>query len=284
MHLGSLYTALAGYIDARSHQGKWLLRIDDIDTPRNVFGASDDILKTLERFGLNWDEGVYYQSRHSDLYRSHLQALETRRRIYPCTCSRKTLARFCGAKNPPEFYPGICRNKKFPESSPHAIRILVENSNIEFFDSVQGRISRNLADEHGDFIIQRKDRIFAYQFAVVIDDHEQKINRIVRGADLLESTPRQIYLHRQLGFNQPAYMHIPVITDRHGNKLSKQTFARAIDKSNPGRVIFNLLELLRQSPPVELADYPLSEILNWGIEHWNPASLTNVRTICPITQ
>ena len=277
MHLGSLYTALASYLDARSHHGRWLVRIDDIDTPRNVAGAADGILRTLETFGLTWDDSVYYQSRQLDRYQARLDYLEKKQRLYPCTCSRKTLAQ----SSRTERYPGICQNRTFPQASPYATRIRLEYSSIEFYDALHGDLSENLAARHGDYIIKRKDQIFAYQFAVVIDDYEQHVTHVVRGADLLDSTPKQIYLQQQLGLPRPNYMHVPLITDHHGNKLSKQTFAQAVDQSNPRHVLFKLLELLQQSPPAELADCSLTEMLDWGVTHWKPASLSNIETICP---
>ncbi|MGR9115793.1 MAG: tRNA glutamyl-Q(34) synthetase GluQRS [Gammaproteobacteria bacterium] len=281
LHLGSLYTALASYLDARFHQGRWLVRIDDIDTPRNVAGASDDILWTLETFGLYWDGGVYYQSQQLDYYQAWLNRLKNKHLLYPCTCSRKTLAQATRSKCHPEHYPGICKNKTFPQTRPYATRIRVEHGTIEFFDALHGNLSENLATRHGDYIIKRKDQIFAYQFAVVIDDYAQQVNHIVRGADLLDSTPKQIYLQQQLELPRTNYMHVPLITDQHGNKLSKQTFAQAVDRNNPRRVLFKLLELLRQSPPSELADCSLTEILEWGITHWKPSSLNNIETIYP---
>ena len=237
-------------------------------------GAADGILRTLETFGLTWDGNVYYQSRQLERYQTRLDFLEKKQLLYPCTCSRKTL----GQSSQTERYPGICQNRTFPQSSPYATRIRVEDSSIEFYDKLHGTLSENLATGHGDFIIKRKDRVFAYQFAVVIDDY---VTHVVRGADLLDSTPKQIYLQQHLGLLRPKYMHVPLITDHRGNKLSKQTFAKAVDQNNPRHVLFKLLELLRQSPPAELAEYSVAEILDWGVTHWKPASLSNIGTICP---
>ena len=272
LHLGSLYTALAGFLQARSRQGKWLLRIDDLDTPRNIKGSADSIFKTLDAFGLHWDDSVVYQSQHLDVYDEILDELAKNKLIYPCTCSRKTLT---------DIYSGLCRNKQPPHHSPYALRIKTDERIISFQDELQGLISHNLAGQHGDFILKRKDRIIAYQFAVVVDDDRQQINHVVRGFDLLDSTPRQIYLQQMLGFATPGYMHVPVIIDEHGYKLSKQTRATAVDLKTPHNVIFGLLDLLKQNPPRELQHAPSTEQLDWAIDHWNPGLLKNSRAISP---
>ena len=270
LHIGSLYTALASFLQARSKQGLWLLRIDDLDTPRNIKGSGDSILKALETFGLHWDGRVAYQSQTLDVYHEILDKLANDKLIYPCTCSRKTLT---------SVYSGICRNKQTLPDSPHSLRIKTDNRIIAFNDRLQGLISQNLAD-HGDFILKRKDQIIAYQFAVVIDDDRQNINHVVRGYDLLDSTPRQIYLQQLLGLVTPDYMHVPVIIDEQGYKLSKQTRATAVDLKKPHAVIFELLNLLKQNPPGELQHAPLTELLSWSIENWNPNLLKNCRAIC----
>ena len=269
LHIGSLYTAFASFLQARSQQGLWLLRIDDLDTPRNIKGSGDSILKTLETFGLHWDGRVTYQSQTLGLYHEILDQLSQDKLIYPCTCSRKTLT---------AVYSGICRNKQILPDSPYSLRIKTDDRFIAFNDRLQGLISQNLAD-HGDFILKRKDQIIAYQFAVVIDDDRQHISHIVRGYDLLDSTPRQIYLQQLLGFVTPDYMHVPVIIDEQGYKLSKQTRATAVDLNKPHAVIFELLTLLKQNPPGELQHAPSTELLGWAIEHWNPALLKNCYTI-----
>ncbi len=220
---------MASFLQARSQQGKWLLRIDDIDTPRNAKGSVDHILKTLEVFGLHWDDSVYYQSRHLDVYEDALHELAENRLIYACTCSRKMLAGTHPRQTQSDIYPGTCRDKSPPQHSPHASRIKTDNRIISFQDELQGPITQDLAEQHGDFILKRKDGIIAYQFAVVIDDHRQHINHVLRGFDLLESTPKQIYLQQQLGLVTPQYMHVPIIIDTQGYKLSKQTLAQAVD-------------------------------------------------------
>ncbi len=276
MHLGSLYTALASFLDARSKQGKWLLRIDDLDTPRNVKGAVDSILKTLEAFGLHWDGSVYYQSRQLAIYNDYLDQLEKKHLLYPCICSRKTLESQAAVT---DIYPGFCRDKPVPATEPHALRIKTDNRSISFRDELQGLITHKIAEQDGDFILKRKDHIIAYQFAVVIDDTLQAVNHIVRGSDLLHSTPKQIYLQQQFGLTTPSYMHVPVIIDPQGYKLSKQTQAQAVELQTPHKVIFDLLALLKQAPPSELQDVPVAELLDWALAHWNPSLLEKYQTI-----
>ncbi len=271
LHFGSLYTALAGFLQARSQQGLWLLRIDDLDTPRNIKGSADSILKTLDVFGLHWDNSVDYQSQTLDVYHEILDKLAKDKLVYSCTCSRKSLT---------AIYSGVCRAKQTLPNSPFSQRIKTDNRSISFKDGLQGLISHNVAERHGDFILKRKDQIIAYQFAVVIDDDRQNINHVVRGYDLLASTPRQIYLQQLLGLVTPGYMHVPVIIDEQGHKLSKQNRATAVDLKHPHAVIFELLTLLKQNPPSELQHASLNEMLGWGIEHWNPTQLKNCHAIC----
>ncbi|WP_321163114.1 tRNA glutamyl-Q(34) synthetase GluQRS [Methyloglobulus morosus] len=271
LHLGSLFTALASFTHARHNRGQWLLRIDDLDTPRNKAGSADVILTTLETFGLHWDGEVYCQSQHLDDYQVFLSELEQGQHTYRCTCSRKLLAdRFLDnpSSNNLHIYPGTCRGKSNPCGIPHAIRVKTDDKIIAFHDGLQGRINHNLAEQSGDFILKRRDGIIAYQFAVVVDDYLQGVNHVVRGCDLLEETPKQIYLQQQLGFPSPAYMHVPVIVDRHGYKLSKQTLATAVDTKAPNLTLFGLLRLLKQNPPDELNDAPVPELLDWAILHW----------------
>nr|WP_082880101.1 tRNA glutamyl-Q(34) synthetase GluQRS [Methylomonas methanica] len=273
LHLGSLYTALASYLDARQHKGLWLLRIDDLDTPRNMPGASDDILNCLQSFGLHWDGEVDYQSQHLDQYEQTLVELQNRHALYPCTCSRSLLA------NSPLIYPGYCRAKAQSTDKPHALRVKTADILIHFIDALQGDITQNLASEHGDFIVKRKDGIIAYQLACVVDDQRQKVNRVVRGYDLLDSTPKQQYLQHLLGYSSPLYMHIPLIVDREGNKLSKQTRAEAVSPNQAGPTLFLLLTLLKQNPPPDLRLAAIDSILEWAIEHWQTERLTNTQAV-----
>jgi glutamyl-Q tRNA(Asp) synthetase len=255
------------------------LRIDDLDTPRNVKGAADNILITLEQFGLTWDGCVSYQSQYLDVYNDILSTLRINELVYPCICSRKTLATPSAETTLDNVYPGFCRNLKIIPDSPYSLRVKSDDRIISFHDRLQGPFVENLAEQHGDFIVKRKDQIIAYQFAVVIDDNLQHINHVVRGVDLLESTAKQIYLQQMLGFSTPEYMHVPVIIDRQGFKLSKQTLAAAVSAKNPQVVIIELLSLLQQNPPQKLKDLTLPQLLDWAVAHWNPDPLKNSRTI-----
>ncbi len=256
-----------------------MLRIDDLDTDRNVKGSADLILKTLETFGLYWDGDVYYQSRHLAFYEQFINELQVNKLVYPCTCSRKDLANNAGSQISSDIYSGICRAQPASLDKPHALRIKTDSRVIVFRDGLQGSVAHELAAQHGDFVVKRKDNIFAYQFAVVIDDHLQHVNQVVRGFDLLEATPKQIYLQQLLGFAIPAYMHVPVIIDGKGYKLSKQTQAAAVDVTAPCRIIFDLLMLLKQNPPSELKQARLTELLNWAVAHWKPALLKDTQVI-----
>lgn len=277
LHLGSLYTALAGFLDARKHNGQWLLRIDDLDTPRNVFGAVESIIHDLESFGLHWDQQIFYQSQSLHHYHSGIDQLLNGQQLYPCTCTRKSLAE--ATLNNPHTYPGFCRNKRIAQNEPHALRIKTYDATLSFHDQLQGDVSQDLSKDPGDFIVKRKDRIIAYQFAVVIDDFQQHITRVVRGYDLLDSTPRQLFIQQLLSYSSPEYMHVPVIVDQHGTKLSKQTHAEAVNTEKPAETLFLLLTLLKQNPPDNLRKATVADILDWAVAHWNPQKLKKIRAI-----
>ncbi len=262
LHFGSLFTALAGYLEARSRGGQWHLRIEDLDTPRCVPGATDAILRTLERFGLHWDGEIVYQSRRREIYEAAIAKLRRDGWLYPCRCSRKDL------EPTGPVYPGHCRHRSIDPTRPHALRIRVDSTPIVFHDRLQGRQVWRLTEQCGDFVVRRRDGIHAYQLAVVIDDAELGVTEVLRGSDLLDSTARQIHLQRRLGLATPAYCHIPVLVDRSGHKLSKQTGAPAVDGRDPGPTLFALLQRLRQNPPEELRQAPTATILDWAVGHW----------------
>lgn len=268
LHFGSLVAAVGSYLDAKHHQGKWLVRIEDIDTPRNVKGSADDILRTLDAFGLHWDESVLYQSQRLAVYEDTLQQLKDQGLTYPCWCSRKTIAE--ANTMSAQIYLGTCRHAP-PKTTPRtpAWRMRVDNAVISFADRLQGEITQHLATEVGDFVLKRADGLFAYQLAVVIDDAAQGITDIVRGADLLDSTPRQIYLQRQLGLDTPRYLHLPLVLNAQGQKLSKQTLALAIRPDHPTVTLYAALQYLGQHPPVELQHAPLANLWDWAIAQWN---------------
>lgn len=248
--------------------------MDDLDTPRNRPGAVQAILDCLEAYGLHWNGEVYYQSRHLADYAAAIERLQPH--LYGCVCSRKQLAEY------PQLYPGFCRERAWSwptVEQQHALRIKCPAALIAFTDGIQGEIVQNMALQHGDFIIKRKDGIIAYQLAVVVDDHNQQINRIVRGYDLLDSTPKQIFLQRLLGYPQPTYQHVPVIIDQQGHKLSKQTGAQAVDLHQTAATLYLLLCLLNQQPPASLRSAQVVDILQWGIEHWQAQRLSGLQSL-----
>lgn len=269
LHLGSVFTALAGFLDARANQGLWQLRFDDLDTPRNVSGSINSILKTLEILGLHWDNAIDYQSQHIDEYHAILLDLMTQEKIYRCNCSRKDLS---------PIYTQTCRHKKIPAALPHSLRLKTDSRDIIFEDDLQGRQTQNLA-EYGDFILKRKDNIIAYQFAVILDDMRQNVTHIVRGIDLLNETPKQIYLQQLLNLPTPHYLHIPILINSDGKKLSKTTLAAEVVLSKPNQVLFQLLDLLEQKPPCELKNMMVSEILEWAIQNWTISNLKMMKNI-----
>ncbi len=281
LHLGSLYTALAGFLQAKSRGGEWLLRIDDADTPRVVPGAIDGIMRTLERFSLNWDGPVVYQSLEVEAYRQALEQLDAGGWLYPCTCSRKYLATLPHSARERTHYPGICRDARHDRRQPHALRIITGGGAIRVDDQLQGSSDWALDLEFGDFIVFRRDQIVSYHLATVIDDWRSGVTEVLRGIDLLESTPLQIYLQNLLGLPTPQYLHIPVIVNRQGAKLSKQNLAVPIEENNSSLTLFTLLQLLRQDPPSELKNAEVREILAWAISAWEPSRLTGTSVVEP---
>lgn len=236
LHRGSLVAALASYLDARAHGGQWLVRIEDVDEARTVPGAAEDILHCLHAFGMQWDGEVVWQSRRKHLYQDALERLGSK--VYPCGCTRREIAdsRIGVASDGAAVYPGTCRNGLAPGKTPRAYRLRVPdapNDCISFEDRWMGKVTQHLATEVGDFVLKRADGFWAYQLAVVVDDADHGVTDVVRGADLLDSTPRQIYLQRLLGAPTPRYLHVPVVTNEVGEKLSKQTGALALDQARP---------------------------------------------------
>ncbi|MGO4325489.1 tRNA glutamyl-Q(34) synthetase GluQRS [Cupriavidus sp. 2TAF22] len=238
LHMGSLVTALASWLDARAHRGRWLVRVEDIDYPRCVRGADQQILHTLERLGLHPDAPPQWQSRHEASYADALRRLDAGHQTYPCGCSRKEIADsllHARERHQTLGYPGTCRDGLHGKL-PRAWRVRVPDGDaalICFDDRWQGRQCQNLATEVGDFVLRRADGLWAYQLAVVVDDGQQGITHIVRGADLLDSTPRQIHLQHLLGLPTPSYLHVPVVTNEIGEKLSKQSGAESVDALEP---------------------------------------------------
>lgn len=277
LHFGSLVAAVGSFLEARSRGGEWLVRMEDLDLPRTVPGAADDILRTLDAFGLHWDGEVMVQSARNEAYHAALAELEKLGAVYPCACTRKEIAdsAISGIDGP--VYPGICR-AGLPEGRvPRAMRVHTDATPVSFDDALQGRISQLLEAEVGDFVVRRADGLFAYQLAVVVDDAEQAITHVVRGADLLDSTPRQIYLQKLLNLPTPAYLHLPVAVNERGEKLSKQTLAPAASRINPVAQLCEALAFLNQAPPEELKDADLDGFWKWAIAHWDAGRLPAVR-------
>lgn len=267
LHFGSLVAAVGSYLEARCNDGRWLLRIEDVDSPRTVPGAADAILAALDRHGLEWDGEVVWQSRRTDAYADALDRLRTTGHAFPCACTRREMADSALARDGSRRYPGTCRNGLPPGRSPRAWRIRAEGM-VRFDDAIQGPQHEDLARDVGDYVVLRADGLYAYQLAVVVDDAAAGITHVVRGADLLHSTARQIHLQGLLGTAVPAYAHLPVATNAAAEKLSKQTLARAIDEHPPATALIAALAFLGQHPPTDLANAPLQEVWSWARTHW----------------
>ena len=270
LHIGSLLTAVASYADARSNGGKWLVRMEDLDPPREMPGAASHILHTLEAFGFEWDGEVAYQSRRYALYEETLCRLQTAGLVYPCHCSRKDWQ--AGARRGADgfVYNGRCRHpgqRPAPQGKQPAWRIRVPDRVIGFSDGIVGGYAQNLAGDIGDFVLLRADGYWAYQLAVVADDAEQDVTHIVRGQDLLVSTPRQIYLQQCLDVPTPQYAHLPLLTNAQGQKWSKQTLAPALDLNRREQLLRQVFRYLNL-PEAPETDRP-AELLDWAVTHWD---------------
>jgi len=266
LHLGSLLAAVASYLDARAHGGQWLLRVEDIDPPRSQPGATDEILAALEHYGFDWDGPVTYQSESREAHDAAIEVLVEAGKAYPCGCSRRDLAE-APRSSLGIIYPGTCRSGC--EASETALRVLTDAMPVLFEDRLQGAQTQQLEAESGDFIILRRDGLIAYQLAVVVDDYLQGITDVVRGIDLVDSTPRQIWLQQLLGYTTPAYCHIPVAINDKGQKLSKSHGARAVPTNRVAETLFAALHLLGQQPLSELRSATVVEIWQWARENWN---------------
>lgn len=281
LHFGSLVAAVGSYLDARSQGGEWLLRIEDVDTPRTVPGAATDILATLEAFGFEWDGPVLWQSQRFAAYAEALAQLQAAGQAYGCACSRREIADSASrpAIDGGVAYPGICRNGLAAGRAARAWRLRVNDGEVEFADRLQGRLAQQLARDVGDFVLFRADGLFAYQLAVAVDDDFQGISDIVRGADLLASTPRQIWLQRCLGFAEPRYAHLPVASNAAGEKLSKQTRAPALNIAAAAGVLVDTLRFLGQAVPAALADATVRDVWSWANENWRFDAIPRCLTV-----
>lgn len=284
LHFGSLIAAAASYLDARAHGGQWLLRIEDVDKTRCVPDAADQIQRTLQAFGLEWDGEVMVQSLRDERYLEVLEQLAGKGLLYPCQCSRKQIAAAAShtASDGSLVYPATCRLPvqsrqlaDFPVGS--AWRLRVDDAQVvAFADAIQGQQQERLGRDVGDFVLRRADGLFAYQLAVVVDDADQGITHIVRGADLLGSTARQIYLQQCLGYPQPRYAHLPLALDGEGKKWSKQRLAPALKPAEASHLLWLALRFLGQPVPAGLDGAPVSELLAWGVANWTLAAVPHI--------
>ena len=268
LHEGSLVAAVASWLDARAVGGRGLVRMEDLDRPRCEPGAADTILRQLDAYGLYWDGDVLVQSQRDDAYAEALSTLQAIGAVYPCACTRSQLADAPRNHEGEILYPGTCRNGLLSGAVARAWRVRVSDVSTHFHDRIHGDLQQNLAHDVGDFIVKRADGLFAYQLAVVVDDAFQGITHVVRGADLLWNTPRQIYLQTLLGLPTPVYAHIPLITNAAGQKLSKQNLAPALPETGRGAVLAQALTALGHAPPAELAGAAPAELLTWASAHW----------------
>jgi len=273
LHFGSLLAALASFLDARANQGKWLMRVEDLDPPREPAGSAELILQQLQDLGMDWDGEVLYQSSRLDAYEEVLAKLQDQDFCYPCDCTRPQI-REMGL-----VYDGSCRERSIPPEKPYALRLKTDALEIGFADAIQGYFAQQLKTEVGDFVIRRKDELFAYQLAVVVDDEFQNITHVVRGWDLLDSTPRQIYLQRVLNYQEMSYAHIPIIVDERGQKLSKQAFAPSIQTDRATEAIYKALTFLGQAPPAEITKESPASQLQWAIANWDIQAVAKVGSL-----
>jgi len=273
MHFGSLLAAISSYAQARQQQGKWLVRIEDLDLPRCDTTSTKLILNAIEAYGMQWDEDIVYQSQRDDYYQAALDILIEQGDTYGCACTRKEINNATTTNETNDIYPGTCRNGLQNGKKARSIRMRVSDVGTNFIDSVQPPFSQNLITDVGDFVIKRADNLFAYQLAVVVDDALQEITEVVRGSDMLDSTPRQIFLQQRLNYLTPEYMHIPLATNTAGQKLSKQTLAPAIETADPRPTLINALHFLQQDIPTEFRDNSVDEIWQWVVKNWSAKNI-----------
>jgi len=276
LHFGSLVAAVASWLDARAHGGEWRVRIEDVDTPRSVAGAADDILRTLEAFGLAWDGEIIWQSRRAHRYGEALAALRRGGFVYRCRCSRREIADSAVAGIEGPVYPGTCRDRQLALDVEGAERFRAPPGPVAFDDRVMGAVVQDVAAEVGDFVLRRRDGLYAYQLAVVVDDADQGITDVVRGADLLLSTPRQILLQHALEIPTPRYLHVPVAANASGQKLSKQTQAPPVDARSPRETLARALRFLGQEPAPDAVP---GELLATAITSWRTETIPASRAV-----
>lgn len=277
LHFGSLVAAVASLLEARTHHGQWLLRMEDLDTARMMPGAADDIVRTLIAFGFEWDGSILYQSRRLAAYAAAFDQLRQSGMIYPCACSRREIADSAVHGIDGMIYPGTCRNGLAAGRPARAWRVRVDDRELVFHDTIQGTVRQMLSRDIGDFVLQRADGYYAYQLAAVVDDAEQGITHVVRGADLIDSTSRQIYLQQLLALPTPQYSHVPVAANLAQEKLSKQTLACALDRQQPARQLWLALDFLGQEPPVALQGASPALLWQWARTYWQSVRIPRQR-------
>jgi len=278
LHFGSLLAAVASYLDARANNGKWLVRMEDLDPPREPPGAAEQILTQLQELGLHWDSDLLYQSQRLESYQQALQTLQERQLCYRCDCSRAQI------KAMGSIYNGACQSRQCPPQQEFAWRVKCIDETIEFHDLIQGPYLQNPRTEVGDFVIKRKDKLFAYQLAVVVDDNFQGVSHVIRGIDLLDSTPRQIYLQQLLDYPTPVYGHIPVIVNNLGQKLSKQHFAEPLNMNNKRDDMHRALILLGQNPEPAQHRLDVHQQLAAAVQNWQVQSVPKLATLPLLTE
>lgn len=278
LHFGSLLAAVASYLDARSNHCRWLLRIENIDPPREMPGAADTIIRLMDRYGFEWDGPVLWQADSNDAHQAAVDELIRDGHAYRCGCSRRDLA---GQPTSPlgVIYPGTCR--KGTDASEFAWRVRTSADTTAFDDLLQGPQAHRLEQDSGDFVIKRRDGLIAYQLAVIVDDHLQGVTRVIRGIDLIDSTFRQVWLQALLGYPAPVYAHIPVAVHANGDKLSKLTGAPGLALDTAAGNLVDALRALGQAPDPALASAPLAEIWAWAFEHWSLEPLEGKTSIGP---
>lgn len=275
LHFGSLVAAVGSYLEAKSHDGEWLVRMEDLDPPRSMPGADQAIIKTLAAYGFEWHGDIVFQSQRFALYAEALEQLRQQGEMYRCDCSRKEIIQRCVQGEYGAIYDGHCR---LIEQQEGASRIQVHGS-IKYADRLQGNIQQHLEEDIGDFHLLRRDGYYAYHIGVVVDDALQGITDIVRGFDLLDSTPRQIYLQQQLRYPTPDYAHLPLALKPDGQKLSKQNLATALDDNKPVPALWEALAFLGQQPPLELQKESLAGTWAWAIDNWNFDCIPRVKGV-----
>ena len=268
LHFGSIVAALGSFLEARTHAGEWQVRIDDLDPPRVVPGAADEILRCLDSLGFEWDGEVVWQSRRSAAYSVAFQRLRSEGLVYPCACSRKGIAALAPAGADGPIYPGTCRAGMVQGQAVRSWRIRTVGASVRFDDGVLGPQIYDVEHESGDFVLLRADYVYSFHLAAAVDDAEYGMTHVVRGSDLLESSARQIWLLGVLGLHVPQYAHLPIAADAQGQKLSKQTHAAPVDAAHPVDVLWRALAFLGQAPPGSLRSASRTELWTWARANW----------------